>query len=77
MCEIYLDLEWTIIMHLYHAPLSCTCLETGSGGKYMSSMHLNSEWRNAFTVVHFLASQVGYAPVVKTSNVLNIRKVEK
>ena len=32
---------------------------------------------DAFPVVHFDARQVGYTPVVKISNVLNIRKVEK
>ena len=32
---------------------------------------------NTFPVVHFHASQVGYTPVVKINNVLNIKKVEK
>ena len=32
---------------------------------------------DAFTVVDFHASQVGYPPVVNISNVLNIRKVKK
>ena len=32
---------------------------------------------DALPVVHFHASQVGYIPVVKISNVLNINKVEK
>jgi hypothetical protein len=30
-----------------------------------------------FPVVHFHASQEGYTPVLKISNVFNIRKVEK
>ena len=30
---------------------------------------------DTFTVVNFHASQVGYTPVVKRSNVLNIRKL--
>ena len=30
---------------------------------------------DAFPVVNFCASQVGYAPVVKKSNVLNIKKL--
>ena len=30
-----------------------------------------------FSMVHFHVSQVGYTPVVKIRNVLNIRKVEK
>jgi hypothetical protein len=30
-----------------------------------------------FPVVNFHASQVGYIPVLKRSDVLNIRKVEK
>ena len=60
-------------MHLY------ICIETGALEKipvYLS-MHLNSEARTLFPVVHFHASQVGYTPVVKRSNVLHIRKVEK
>ena len=42
------------------------------GKKYMSSMHLE----DTFPEVHVHASQVGYTPVVKTSDVLKIRKVE-
>jgi hypothetical protein len=40
-------------------------------------MYLNSEWRRLFPVVYFHASQVGCTPVVKRSNVFNIRNVEK
>lgn len=61
MCEICFDLEWTIIMHLPR--------NRGSGTNDMS-IHLNSNWRMLFL-------QGGYTRVVKRSNVLNIRKVEK
>ena len=57
--------------------LSCTCLETGAGGKIHVISALKWRMEDVFTVVDFQASQVGYTPVVKISNVLNIRKVEK
>lgn len=69
MCDICFDLEGTINMHLYG--------NRSSEEKYMSSIHLNIEWRMLFPVVYFHASQEGYTPVVNISNVLNIRKVEK
>jgi hypothetical protein len=56
-------------MHLY--------LNRGYREKYMSSLHLNIEWRTLFPLVYFHGSQVGYTPVVKKSKLLNIRKVEK
>ena len=71
MCEISFDLEWTIIMHQFR--------NMGMGGK----MHLNSisalkyQMEDAFPMVHFHASQVSYTLVVKLSNVLNIKKVDK
>ena len=69
MCQISFYIAWTIIMQL--------SWNMGMEKKYMSSINLNSEWRTLFPKVHFHASQVGYTPVVKLSNVLNIRKVEK
>jgi hypothetical protein len=68
MWGICFDSEWTTIMYLYR--------NRGGGEKYLSSMHLNREWRTLFLMVYFHASQVGYS-VVKRINVLNIRIVEK
>ena len=67
VCEVCLELEWTIIMQVS---------QNGKGENYMASMHLK-RMEDAFPVVHFHASQVGYTPAVKRSNVLNIRNVEK
>ena len=62
MCEICFELEWTIIMQLY---------------RNRGINALKQRMEDAFPVVHFHASQVGYTPVVNISNLLNIRKVEK
>jgi hypothetical protein len=60
-------------MNHYRAPVS----KQGQGEKLFVISALKLQMEDAFPVVNFHASQVGYTPVVKISNVLNIRKVEK
>ena len=59
-------------MDIYHAPVS-----KRAAGKIHVIYALKLQMEDAFPVVHFHASQLGYTPVVNLSNVLNIRKVEK
>ena len=68
MFQICFDVKWTIITHL-----------SRNRGRGKNTCHLCTEiaYGVSFPVVHFHARQVGYTPVVKKSNVLNIRKVEK
>ena len=49
MCEICFDIERTIIMHLSG--------NRGRGKKYMSFMHLNSEWRTLLPWLIFMPAR--------------------
>ena len=66
------NLFWFRIDH-YHAPVS----KHGNRGKIHVIYALIIANGGRFLVVHFHAIQTGYTPVVKISNVINIRKVEK
>ena len=60
-------------MDHYHAPVS----KQGQREITHVIYALKQRMKDAFLVVHFLASQVGYTPVVKQRNDLNIRKADK